>query len=467
MAGILSIGAFKALSMTPHQSLKNPSLSPASTIRVFSTKKGNERLGFPIVGRRNGVGKIGAIEDERGPGPKVETVGYTAVVEAEVGVEPSEIDKLKRALIDSSYGTDRGLKASSETTAEIVELITKLEAKNPTPAPTEALILLNGKWILVYTSLSALFPLLGTNVPLVNVEEISQSIDLENLTMQNSVRFSGPLATTSLSTNAKFEVCSPQRVQVNAPRIFQIERDIISSTQDQLSVEAYYTRIKALWDELAKLQPFPKCTCGALKALIDYQQQHRLIQFFMGLNESFAAVRGQILVMDPLPSVNLAFSLILQEERQRDVAAAGQQNMETTALAAKHVRNSEDRNNRQNNKKNSKVSRRPTCDHCGLEGHTIGKCYQLNGYPPAHRIYKRNPQPAANQTMQQKVNNEKFNVENVPANFPFTSDQCQQLLSLITKPQPMAHHVGSIQPTATLSVVSHTGPYLEENDWSG
>ncbi|XP_077211736.1 plastid-lipid-associated protein, chloroplastic-like [Tasmannia lanceolata] len=225
MAGISSFSAFKTLSMTPHQSLKNPSLSPANTIRAFSTKKGNERLRFSIVGRRNGIGKIWAIEDERGPGPKVETVGYTAVVEAEVGVEPSEIDRLKRALIDSSYGTDRGLKASSETTAEIVELITKLEAKNPTPAPTEALILLNGKWILVYTSLSALFPLLGTNVPLVNVEEISQSIDLENLTMQNSVRFSGPLATTSLSTNAKFEVRSPQRVQI------KFEEGIIGTPQ--------------------------------------------------------------------------------------------------------------------------------------------------------------------------------------------------------------------------------------------
>ena len=56
--------------------------------------------------------------------------------------------ELKTKLKDLLYGTDRGLKASSETRAEIVELITQLEAKNPTPAPTEALSLLNGKWIL-------------------------------------------------------------------------------------------------------------------------------------------------------------------------------------------------------------------------------------------------------------------------------------------------------------------------------
>ncbi|XP_077210995.1 light-induced protein, chloroplastic-like [Tasmannia lanceolata] len=225
MAGISSLNPFKTLSVTSHQSLKNPSLSPAITIGVFSKKNETERLRFSIVGRRNSIPTIRAVEDEWGPEPNQESGGYTAVAEAEEVVEPTEIDKLKRALIDSLYGTDRGLKASSETRAEIVELITQLEAKNPTPAPTEALTLLNGKWILAYTSFSGLFPLLGRNVPLVKVEEISQSIDSENFTVQNSVKFAGPLATTSLSTNAKFEVRSPKRVQI------KFEEGIIGTPQ--------------------------------------------------------------------------------------------------------------------------------------------------------------------------------------------------------------------------------------------
>lgn len=70
-------------------------------------------------------------------------------------------------------------------------------------------------WRCRYTSFAGLFPLLSRgNLPLVKVEEISQTIDSENLTVQNSVQFSGPLATTSISTNAKFEVRSPKRVQV-------------------------------------------------------------------------------------------------------------------------------------------------------------------------------------------------------------------------------------------------------------
>jgi len=67
-----------------------------------------------------------------------------------------------------------------------------------------------------YTSFSGLYPLLSSStLPLVKVEEISQTIDSENFTVQNCVKFAGPLATTSLSTNAKFEVRSPKRVQVS------------------------------------------------------------------------------------------------------------------------------------------------------------------------------------------------------------------------------------------------------------
>lgn len=39
--------------------------------------------------------------------------------------------------------------------------------------------------------------------------------------------------------------------QSNAPRIFEIQRDIASLRQEQLSISAYYTKLKSLWDELA------------------------------------------------------------------------------------------------------------------------------------------------------------------------------------------------------------------------
>ncbi|RWW72452.1 hypothetical protein BHE74_00019738 [Ensete ventricosum] len=149
-------------------------------------------------------------DDEQGEEP------FGGVAVAEPLMAASEVSDLKKKLMDLVYGTDRGLKTSSETRAEIVELIAQIEPKNPTPAPTDALTLLNGKWILAYTSFSGLFPLLasGRLPSLVKVDEISQTFDSESFTMQNSVKFLGPLTTTSVTTSAKFEVRSPKRVQV-------------------------------------------------------------------------------------------------------------------------------------------------------------------------------------------------------------------------------------------------------------
>ncbi|XP_061999339.1 uncharacterized protein LOC133716679 [Rosa rugosa] len=39
--------------------------------------------------------------------------------------------------------------------------------------------------------------------------------------------------------------------QGSAPRIFEIQREIACLRQEQLSVSAYYTKLKGLWDELA------------------------------------------------------------------------------------------------------------------------------------------------------------------------------------------------------------------------
>jgi hypothetical protein len=56
-------------------------------------------------------------------------------------------------------------------------------------------------------------------LPLVKVGEISQTIDSSAFTVENSVVFEGPLATTSFSTSASFEVRSPKRVQVIVSRL--------------------------------------------------------------------------------------------------------------------------------------------------------------------------------------------------------------------------------------------------------
>ncbi|RVW82826.1 Retrovirus-related Pol polyprotein from transposon RE1 [Vitis vinifera] len=173
--------------------------------------------------------------------------------------------------------------------------------------------------------------------------------------------------------------------QSNAPRIFQIERDIACLTQDQMTVAAYYTRLKKLWDELGSYND-TVCSCGA-----DHKRR-RLMQFLMGLNESYNAIRGQILLMNPLPDVAKAYSSIVQEEKQRSLGATREttensamvvQRAEPMALAVRHGQGSSSRSNPSN--------RKPLhCSYCDRDHHVRETCWKLNGYPPEHPKHASN-----------------------------------------------------------------------------
>ncbi|GLJ38490.1 hypothetical protein SUGI_0784320 [Cryptomeria japonica] len=127
----------------------------------------------------------------------------------------TKLTELKQCLVDSFYGTEYGLTVSSQTRAEIGELISELEALNPTPAPTEAPSLLQGNWVLVYTSFSELLPLIAAGrLPFVKIGKICQSINTDKFTIENSVSYIGPFATSSVRALASFEVRSSKRIQV-------------------------------------------------------------------------------------------------------------------------------------------------------------------------------------------------------------------------------------------------------------
>ena len=54
-----------------------------------------------------------------------------------------------------------------------------------------------------------------------------------------------------------------------------------------------------------------------MKPFIDHLESEYIMTFLMGLNDSYVAVRAQILLIQTLPSINTVFSLLIQEEQQR------------------------------------------------------------------------------------------------------------------------------------------------------
>ncbi|KAH0638091.1 hypothetical protein KY289_038006 [Solanum tuberosum] len=73
-------------------------------------------------------------------------------------------------------------------------------------------------------------------------------------------------------------------------------------------------------------------SCGAKESVFRAEQERRLIQFLMGLNETYTAVRGNILMMNPLPLLAQTFSLLVQDEKQREIKPNTQLFMESTSL---------------------------------------------------------------------------------------------------------------------------------------
>ncbi|KAL0402023.1 UNVERIFIED_CONTAM: hypothetical protein Slati_4232200 [Sesamum latifolium] len=79
--------------------------------------------------------------------------------------------------------------------------------------------------------------------------------------------------------------------------------------------------LSTLKDELDCLTPTPQCSCGACETVSELNLADQLMQFIMELIDVYDSVRNQILMMDPLPSVSTAFSMILRVEKQREVIA--------------------------------------------------------------------------------------------------------------------------------------------------
>uniref|UniRef100_A0A2N9FUQ8 Reverse transcriptase Ty1/copia-type domain-containing protein n=1 Tax=Fagus sylvatica TaxID=28930 RepID=A0A2N9FUQ8_FAGSY len=146
----------------------------------------------------------------------------------------------------------------------------------------------------------------------------------------------------------------------------------------------YLYTVKDVWDDLQQRYSQSNGTrVHHLKQAIAAFKQESLTHydyvhsFLMGLNKSYAVVRGQILLMEPLPGINKVFSLIQNHEKQKGVGILplpnGFPSVESTTLISRI-------DNGVNQTKD-----KPTCSHYGFKGHTAEKCYKLHGYPPGFR----------------------------------------------------------------------------------
>ncbi|KAF5468454.1 hypothetical protein F2P56_012604 [Juglans regia] len=281
--------------------------------------------------------------------------------------------------------------------------------------------------------------------------------------------------------------------QQNGPRIYQLKKALAALLQEHDSVSIYYGKLKALWDELSVYDPIPICNCGTMKTLLDRYQRDSVVQFLMGLHDSYSPISDQIMLMDPIPPVSKVFSLVQQQERHHQMTSQTPSS-ETMAMAVKTPCTPSKFSPKPNHsfKKDRpycshckitghsletcfKVGNAepPLCSHCHLTGHTIEKCYKLNGYPPGHKYHNKKQQPSgflANQTTLSFATDPE---DNGDEKIGLTKQQYQQLIALL-RPQDSpiaASAVSSSNPPQTsihtASCSKMSGPAFMDNDWEG
>ncbi|XP_009795331.1 uncharacterized protein [Nicotiana sylvestris] len=108
--------------------------------------------------------------------------------------------------------------------------------------------------------------------------------------------------------------------KVNVSRILYLHREIHTLTQGTMNVADYFSKLRDLWDKFDALIPCPGCPCLESKKYAEHFEYHRLLQFLMGLNDSYSQARSQIMMMTPVPSINKTYSLLMDAEIQRNLA---------------------------------------------------------------------------------------------------------------------------------------------------
>lgn len=103
--------------------------------------------------------------------------------------------------------------------------------------------------------------------------------------------------------------------QENAARRFQLELEISTFSQGNLSIEQYYSGFINLWSEYSGIL-YSKVSKEALAGLQAVHEDSKRDQFLMKLRPEFEIARAGLLNRDPIPSLDICLGELLREEQR-------------------------------------------------------------------------------------------------------------------------------------------------------
>ncbi|XP_063941175.1 uncharacterized protein LOC135149402 [Daucus carota subsp. sativus] len=221
----------------------------------------------------------------------------------------------------------------------------------------------------------------------------------------------------------------------NGSRKYKLNKDLFELKQSQLTIAEYYTKLTCIWEEIDCLNVLPAVSVvtpevlALLNKINVLRDESKLFQFLNGLNEVYAPQRSQLLMMMPLPTVEVACAALQQEESQHEVLHSVQPSSDFDSVAMF-------------SQGSSGTGTVFECSVCHKKGHTSDRCWMKIGYPKWHDKHKlkaggkashskwsgNNSTNSGNKRMS---NNAKIGSTDTLENVSLTSQQLQQLLKLI------------------------------------
>uniref|UniRef100_A0A803MZA9 Retrotransposon gag domain-containing protein n=1 Tax=Chenopodium quinoa TaxID=63459 RepID=A0A803MZA9_CHEQI len=209
-------------------------------------------------------------------------------------------------------------------------------------------------------------------------------------TIRKSVLFVNTARETWIQLEKRFSM-------TNGSRKYKLNKDLYNLKQNGSSINVYFTSMSSLWEEIDDMSSLPVVTesNAEIKSLLNakskYQEEQKLFQFLNGLDEQFGAMRSQLLMLTPLPTVDCACSMLQQEESQREVLLSSHIDHDVSAMYSRNTGHSGNPRNSANTRPQNFVTgdlRSATCSVCGIRGHTPDRCWKVVGYPSWHHKSK-------------------------------------------------------------------------------
>lgn len=148
-----------------------------------------------------------------------------------------------------------------------------------------------------------------------------------------------------------------------------------------MPVAEYFGKMLGLWEELHNHEPIIDCSCCTSCTAGSRHEKRRdadmLHKFLMRLcSDYFATLRTSILSQDPLPSLDKAFQLVVQEERVRSAKVTVDE--KPPEILGFSVRAS---TNKGRNRGDKLDKFHLNCTHCKKTRHGVSSCFEMVGYP--------------------------------------------------------------------------------------